>query len=146
MNRDKTVELMSVLNNIENESCLDEFLKITKENFSDLGLPGFFEGVCKEKNISKSLLIKNSEIDRTYGYQILNGSKKPSRDKILQLCISANLTLNHSNKALKLGNVGELYPKNPRDSIIIFGINKKLDIFKIDELLYSRNFETLLDD
>lgn len=146
MNKDKTVELMSVLNNIENESCLDEFLKITKENFSDLGLPSFFEEVCKKKNISKSLLIKNAEIDRTYGYQILNGSKKPSRDKILQLCISASLTLNQSNKALKLGNVGELYPKNPRDSIIIFAINKELDIFKIDELLYSRNFETLLDD
>ncbi len=145
MNKDKTVELMSVLNNIENESCLDEFIKIAKENFSDLSLPNFFESICKEKNISKSLLIKNAEIDRTYGYQILSGSKKPSRDKIIQLCLSARLNLEESNKALKLGNVGELYPKNPRDSILIFGINKNLNISKIDELLYNRNFETLLD-
>ncbi|MEG1132303.1 MAG: hypothetical protein RSD77_08285 [Romboutsia sp.] len=145
MNSDKTVELMSILNDIEDESFLDEFLKTTSDNFSDLGLPKFFKYICSEKNISKSSLIKNSEIDRTYGYQILNGTKKPSRDKILKLCISANLNLEESNKALKLGNVGELYPKNPRDSVIIFGLNKNLDILKIDELLYNRNFDTLLD-
>lgn len=145
MNSDKTVELMSILNDIEDESFLDEFLKTTSDNFSDLGLPKFFKDICSEKNISKSSLIKNAEIDRTYGYQILNGTKKPSRDKILKLCISANLNLEESNKALKLGNVGELYPKNPRDSVIIFGLNKNLDILKIDELLYNRNFDTLLD-
>ncbi|MEG2788587.1 MAG: hypothetical protein RR942_12305 [Romboutsia sp.] len=145
MNSDKTVELMSILNDIEDESFLDEFLKTTSDNFSDLGLPKFFKDICSEKNISKSSLIKNAEIDRTYGYQILNGTKKPSRDKILKLCISANLNLEESNKALKLGNVGELYPKNPRDSVIIFALNKNLDILKIDELLYNRNFDTLLD-
>ncbi|CEO04710.1 Helix-turn-helix domain [[Clostridium] sordellii] len=145
MNENETVELMSILKNIDDESYLDEFVKITSTNFSDLSLPNFFQNICKEKGISKSDLIKNAEIDRTYGYQILNGTKKPSRDKLLKLCISASLDIEESNKALKLGNVGQLYPKNPRDSIIIFGINKKLNLFQIDELLFNRNFDTLVD-
>ncbi|MCR1848547.1 hypothetical protein GKD14_15630 [Paeniclostridium sordellii] len=145
MNENETVELMSILKNIDDESYLDEFVKITSTNFSDLSLPNFFQNICKEKGISKSDLIKNAEIDRTYGYQILNGTKKPSRDKLLKLCISASLDIEKSNKALKLGNVGQLYPKNPRDSIIIFGINKKLNLFQIDELLFNRNFDTLID-
>ncbi|CEQ24223.1 Helix-turn-helix domain [[Clostridium] sordellii] len=145
MNENETVELMSILKNIDDESYLDEFVKITSNNFSDLSLPNFFHNICKEKGISKSDLIKNAEIDRTYGYQILNGTKKPSRDKLLKLCISASLDIEESNKALKLGNVGQLYPKNPRDSIIIFGINKKLNLFQIDELLFNRNFDTLID-
>ena len=145
MNENETVELMSILKNIDDESYLDEFVKITITNFSDLSLPNFFQNICKEKGISKSDLIKNAEIDRTYGYQILNGTKKPSRDKLLKLCISASLDIEESNKALKLGNVGQLYPKNPRDSIIIFGINKKLNLFQIDELLFNRNFDTLID-
>ncbi|WGX75273.1 hypothetical protein QJS64_14700 [Paraclostridium bifermentans] len=49
MNNDKTVELMSVLNNIENESCLDEFIKIAKENFSDLSFPSFLKTYVKKK-------------------------------------------------------------------------------------------------
>lgn len=145
MNENETVELMSILKNIDDESYLDEFVKITSTNFSDPSLPNFFQNICKEKGISKSDLIKNAEIDRTYGYQILNGTKKPSRDKLLKLCISASLDIEESNKALKLGNVGQLYPKNPRDSIIIFGINKKLNLFQIDELLFNRNFDTLID-
>ncbi|MDU1456020.1 MAG: helix-turn-helix transcriptional regulator [Paeniclostridium sordellii] len=145
MNENETVELMSILKNIDDESYLDEFVKITSTNFSDLSLPNFFQNICKEKGISKSDLIKNAEIDRTYGYQILNGTKKPSRDKLLKLCISASLDIEESNKALKLGNVGQLYPKNPRDSIIIFGINKKLNLFQIDELLFNHNFDTLVD-
>ena len=145
MNENETVELMSILKNIDDESYLDEFVKITSTNFSDLSLPNFFQNICKEKGISKSDLIKNAEIDRTYGYQILNGTKNPSRDKLLKLCISASLDIEESNKALKLGNVGQLYPKNPRDSIIIFGINKKLNLFQIDELLFNRNFDTLID-
>lgn len=145
MNENETVELMSILKNIDDESYLDEFVKITSTNFSDLSLPNFFQNICKEKGISKSDLIKNAEIDRTYGYQILNGTKKPSRDKLLKLCISASLDIEESNKALKLGNVGQLYPKNPRDSIIIFGINRKLNLFQIDELLFNRNFDTLID-
>ncbi|CEN22144.1 helix-turn-helix domain-containing protein [Paraclostridium sordellii] len=145
MNENETVELMSILKNIDDESYLDEFVKITSTNFSDLSLPNFFQNICKQKGISKSDLIKNAEIDRTYGYQILNGTKKPSRDKLLKLCISASLDIKESNKALKLGNVGQLYPKNPRDSIIIFGINKKLNLFQIDELLFNRNFDTLID-
>ena len=145
MNENETVELMSILKNIDDESYLDEFVKITSTNFSDLSLPNFFQNICKEKGISKSDLIKNAEIDRTYGYQILNGTKKPSRDKLLKLCISASLDIEESNKALKLGNVGQLYPKNPRDSIIIFGINKKLNLFQIDELLFNLNFDTLID-
>ncbi|CEP81144.1 hypothetical protein GOD95_10675 [Paeniclostridium sordellii] len=145
MNENETVELMSILKNIDDESYLDEFVKITSTNFSDLSLPNFFQNICKQKGISKSDLIKNAEIDRTYGYQILNGTKNPSRDKLLKLCISASLDIEESNKALKLGNVGQLYPKNPRDSIIIFGINKKLNLFQIDELLFNRNFDTLID-
>ena len=67
----------------------------------------------------------------------MRGDKKPSRDKILQFCIGANFNLEESNKALKIGNAGELYAKVPRDSIIIFGINNNLSIMAINELLFS---------
>lgn len=143
MREDKTIELMSILSNIDDESFLDDFINTKSKDSTELSIPSFFQMVCNDKKISKSELIKNADIDRTYGYQILNGKKNPSRDKILQLCISAKLNLEETNKALKLGNVGELYVKVPRDSVIIFCINKCFDIMKINEMLYDRNLETL---
>lgn len=143
MSEDKTIELMSILNNIDDESFLDDFINTKSKDSNSLSISSFFQTICKNKKISKSNLIKNADIDRTYGYQILNGTKKPSRDKILQLCISASLSLEETNKALKIGNVGELYVKIPRDSILIFCINKGLDIMKTNDMLYNRDLETL---
>lgn len=135
----ETVKLMSLLNNIDNESNLDDFISNTLDTSKDIKLHEYFEKIFKEKGLSKSAVIKNADLDRTYAYEILRGDKKPSRDKILQLCIGANFTLAETNKALKIGNCGELYPKVTRDSIIIFGLNKNLDILRVNELLFSYN-------
>lgn len=135
----KTIKLMDLLNDIDDESNLDIFISNTLNNSKNIKLYEYFEKIFKEKNLKKSTVIKNADLDRTYAYEILRGDKKPSRDKILQLCIGANLSLEETNKALKIGDCGELYPKILRDSILIFAINKKLDIIKVNDLLYSYN-------
>ena len=135
----KTIKLMDLLNDIDDESNLDIFISNTLNNSKNIKLYEYFEKIFKEKNLKKSTVIKNADLDRTYAYEILRGDKKPSRDKILQLCIGANLSLEETNKALKIGDCGELYPKVLRDSILIFAINKKLDIIKVNDLLYSYN-------
>ena len=135
----KTIKLMDLLNDIDDESNLDIFISNTLNNSKNIKLYEYIEKIFKEKNLKKSTVIKNADLDRTYAYEILRGDKKPSRDKILQLCIGANLSLEETNKALKIGDCGELYPKILRDSILIFAINKKLDIIKVNDLLYSYN-------
>lgn len=139
--KNETVNLLNTLNTIDNTKELHDFL----DNIHDKSITfiTYFNDICNKKNLKKSDLIYKANINRTYGYQILNGDKKPSRDKILQLCIGANLTLKETNKCLILGNVNELYVKNPRDSIIIFSINKNLSIIDIDELLYEYNLPLL---
>ena len=137
INNLETIELMSLLKNIDNESNLEDYLSNTLNNSEDILLHEYFSKTFKEKGLSKSNVIKNADLDRTYSYEILRGDKKPSRDKILQLCIGANFNLEESNKALKIGNAGELYAKVPRDSVIIYGINKNLSIMAINELLFS---------
>lgn len=135
----KTIKLMDLLNDIDDESNLDIFISNTLNNSKNIKLYEYFEKIFKEKNLKKSTVIKNADLDRTYAYEILRGDKKPSRNKILQICIGANLSLEETNKALKIGDCGELYPKILRDSILIFAINKKLDIIKVNDLLYSYN-------
>lgn len=139
----ETIKLMSLLNNIDNESNLNDFISNTLDNSKNISLSEYFENMFKKKKLSKSTVIKNADLDRTYGYEILRGDKKPGRDKILQLCIGANFTLEETNKALKIGNCGELYPKVMRDSVIIFGLNKNLNILRINELLFSYNVALL---
>lgn len=139
----ETIKLMKLLNTIDNESNLNNFIFNTLDTSKNIRLCEYLEKTFKEKKLSKSIVIKNADLDRSYAYEILRGDKKPSRDKILQLCIGGNFTLEETNKALKIGNCGELYPKIMRDSIIIFGINKNLNVLHINELLFSYNVALL---
>lgn len=140
----ETSSLLDILlNDVNNEDALDSFIKNDISSFTELSLANFFKKICEEKGLSKGKLIKAADLDRNYGYQILDGSKKPTRDKILQLCFGANLDLKQTQRALSLGNVGELYPKNSRDTIIIYCINNKLSLLELNEKLYEKDFSTL---
>lgn len=139
--KNETVDLLNTLNSIDNTNELHNFMK--NINDKNITFVTYFKDLCDKKNLKKSNVIYESNINRTYGYQILNGDKKPSRDKIIQLCIGANLTLKETNTCLILGGTNELYVKNPRDSILIFSINKKLSIIDINELLYEYNLPLL---
>ncbi|WP_125153222.1 hypothetical protein [Clostridium rectalis] len=146
MENKKTSELLDILNSIEDESKLTNYINEAKNTFSNLNFHSYFGDIIKKKNLKKSKLIENSNIDRTYCYQILNGTKNPSRDKILQLCISAKLNINEVQRLLTLGNVGQLYPKDARDSAIIFAINKSLTLLETDYMLSELNLTPLGDE
>ncbi|MGL4571423.1 MAG: hypothetical protein ACRCVJ_10185 [Clostridium sp.] len=145
MNEKSTSELLDVLKGTKNIKDLEEYLnKIDNVKYNDFA--NYILDKCAEKGIKKSTLICDANISRTYGYQILNGDKNPSRDKIIKLCISAKLTLDETERALALAKVGKLYAKDTRDSAIIFAINKNLNVIDTNEFLYKLNESYILED
>ena len=85
-----------------------------------------------EKGLTKDQVITDSNIQKNYGYQIFDGSKTPSRDKVIALALAMQLTLDEANRLLHLSNNGILYPKIKRDSIIIFGLENNQKIIDLN--------------
>ncbi len=98
----------------------------------ELTIQSYFESYMKEHGLTKKDLVKNSLLDRTYGYQILSGLRRPSRDKILALCLSAHMSFHEIQRALEIAKIGILYPKDPRDAAIILCIHN--GIYKISHV------------
>ena len=104
-------------------------------------IQSYFEDYIKEHSLSKKDLVRNSLLDRTYGYQILSGLRKPSRDKILALCLSGKMSLAQIQRALEIAQAGILYPKNPRDAAIILCIhNKMYNVSDVNMYLDQKGF------
>ena len=135
-----TDELMNEINQSNN---IDKYLKDNSDYMLDRGLSEILESIIDKKGLKKSLVIKKAEISEVYGYQIFSGVKKPLRDKLLSICIAMELTLEETQDVLKHGSFALLYPKNKRDSIIIYGINNNLSVCEINNLLYDKNEDTL---
>lgn len=139
----ETSSLLNLLDNIGDDRELDSVVNNELKKFEDLNLANYFKKICEEKGLTKGKLIKAADLDRNYGYQILDGSKKPTKDKILRLCFGAKLNFKETQRALKIGNSGELYAKNPRDFIIIYAIKNNFSLYQVNEKLYENNFEIL---
>lgn len=130
----KTKDLENTLNHVNNESSLNDYL----ENIDGELPSSFHEYFTSLLTISKTDLIQESGIERTYAYHILDGSKKnPGRDKILRLCIAASLSLEETNRCLKISKESPLYAKSKRDSLIQYALNQKLSVIDTNILLFN---------
>ena len=68
---------------------------------------------------------------------MINGTRKPTKDKLLQLCFGLKATVEEANRILVIADAGGLYGKNRRDCIIIFALDKGLSLNETNELLYE---------
>lgn len=133
-----TTELLNILNQNQHLSFQELFQKIPDITFLD-----YLSMLLETHHISKSELIKKTYLERTYAYQILNGTRLPKKDKVLQIAIALQLDLHETNILLTLSNNQNLYPKIKRDALIIFGLNHHYDIQRINELLDEYTFPIL---
>ena len=106
----------SNFNNDKSQKTTDQLLKILQNS----------------NDINSYLTNNDSNIQKNYGYQIFDGSKTPSRDKVIALALAMQLNLDEANRLLHLSNNGILYPKIKRDSIIIFGLENNQKIIDLN--------------
>ena len=90
-------------------------------------------------------VIHASNLDHTYAYQILAGTRaNPSRNKILQLAFAIGLTPRETDRALQAGGKSRLYCKDRRDAIIIYAVENGLTLAECDDELYRLGEATLV--
>ncbi|MBQ8135706.1 MAG: hypothetical protein IJ192_15120 [Clostridia bacterium] len=141
MQKKKTTDELN--KTLKNNIPIDRYLRENSESFSELSFTELLEQILKENHISKSEAIKGSDLERSYGYQIFKGTRKPTRDPLLRLCISMKASSEQTRALLLKNKAAPLYPKDKRDSIIIYGIIHKLSLSEINELLYDHKFALL---
>jgi hypothetical protein len=93
--------------------------------------------ICKKAGKVPEQVIKETGIERTYGHQLFNGTRKPSRDKVIQLAIGLKLDFDDTQKLLQVAQKSTLYPKIKRDAAIIHCIRYKKDIFETQDVLQN---------
>ena len=134
-----TGELLDVL---KSEDCYEEVYKKTTD-FFELTLSEYLMQLVEEKQLKRAAIIAKSGIERTYAYQIFSGKKVPSRDKLVSLAFGMELAFKEVQELLKVNGYAQLYPKNKRDSIIIFALKKGHSIVKLNEALFSMGEEVI---
>lgn len=112
----------------------------------DLGtrtLSDYLNQMLAEKGLERAAVVRMANLNETFGYQIFKGTRRPSRNKVLQIAFAMALTLRETNRALEAAGVSSLYSKDRRDAIIIFCIDRGCSLQKVNEELYRFGEETV---
>ena len=124
-------------------SSIDSYLRENQRYFAKQSMTELLLALYQSKGCSKASLARRSGMSEVYLHQVFAGRRKPSRDRLLCLCIGLNATLEKTQLILKQAAYAQLYPKNRRDAIISHGILHSADLDAINDKLFSQNEKTL---
>lgn len=120
------------------------FESFANENKDEFDSRDYLNRLLVTKNLQPTDIIRRSGLERSYVYHIINGERKnPSQGKVIALCIAFELTVEQTQRLLRSWKLPVLYPRNQRDSIILYGISRKMSVMEINEHLLNLNFELL---
>ena len=103
----------------------------------------YIKELIDRSGISKATLARCSGMSEIYVHQILSGRRSPSRGRLICLCYGLGATLDETQELLKLYGLAQLYPRNRRDAILIYGLTHNVSVQDINDRLFAEDEETL---
>ena len=122
---------------------LDAYLEGNESYLQSPDFSTLLQQYCQTRKMLPAHVIELSQIERTYGHQLFNGTRRPSRDKVLQLALGMGLNVDETQRLLRAAGKSQLYPRLKRDAVILYGLQKKLPILAVQESL-TKYGQTLL--
>ena len=89
-------------------------------------------------------VVVGCNLDRSYGYQLFNGTRRPTRDFLLRLALWLHLSEGEAQRLLKLSGREPLYARNRRDATLLYALTHGLTAEDVGELLDSMDEDALI--
>lgn len=123
---------------------IDTYLKDHQPFFADQSVTELLGELYEKKSVTKAALARKAGMSEVYLHQVFSGRRKPSRDRMLCLCIGLEATLEETQRLLRLATYAQLYPRIKRDAIITHGLVHHTPLYEINDKLFTENEKTLL--
>ena len=142
-NKTTTARLEQILKSVNNKNQLAEYINNSDNISPYTSFIDYFTSLDKTSELKPATLYKLANIERSYCYKILDGTKTPGRNKIISLCLAAGLNRNETKKALESGGEAPLNVRNTRDAVLYYAIGQHMSVLDTNELLDELSLETL---
>lgn len=116
---------------------------VAGHEFSERTLADYLQKLLQEKHLERPRVVRMADLNETFGCQIFKGTRRPSRNKVLQIAFAMALTIKETDRALTLAGAQALSCKDRRDAIIMFCIDRGCSLQKVNEELYRFGEETV---
>ncbi len=111
----------------------------------ELTVSQYLEELLNAHKLESRDVIKAANLERTYGYKIFAGDKKPGRPKLLAIAVAMKLSHEEVQRLLYYAKEEKLYVKDSWDRVIWYGLEKKLSVADINNILDDLELAPLLE-
>ncbi|MBR2761764.1 MAG: hypothetical protein IKE16_10145 [Solobacterium sp.] len=120
-------------------SSLDQYLSDRNEIpelpvFSD-----YIKALAEEKGEKPETVIGRGGIESSFGHKLFSGTRKPSRDTVLQLAFGFAMDADETQKLLKVARATALHPRVKRDAVIAYCLQFHKSFMETQQLLYENH-------
>lgn len=122
---------------------IDEYLDENQEYMLNQSLREHLNALLVQKGLRVVDVVRGSQLDRKYVYQIFDGKKHPSRDKLIAIAFGLGLDEEETQRMLKVSGNKELYVRNRRDAVILFALQRKKTLMETNYLLDDHGMTAL---
>lgn len=127
-------------------SSIDAYLTENEEHLETRSLSQYLNLLCLEQSLVREHVIARAGLERGFGHQIFRGTKKPSRDKLLQLAFGFPLTVTKTQRMLITGGKRTLHPRIKRDNVLIFCLQNGISLLNAQGILFELGLPLLGDE
>ena len=126
MKTTRTTDLLNELSTDDSNIHFKSYITSHADDMSCDNLQDYFNLYFKDHpELLTADVIKRSNLDRGYAYQILNGRKPhPGKYKLVLLALCAGMNLKEIQRALTISGNAVLYPKFSQDAALGVCINQ----------------------
>ena len=125
---------MDLERRLREDKYFDENIVLESKN-PDIHI--FINKYIAEKDLSHAYIIRKLNVERSYGYQLLNGKRIPTRLQLIKLCFLFRLSYEETQKLLRVAGKESLYAKNLTDAKIIYAIEHDMDYDSACEFIWG---------
>ena len=122
---------------------VEDYLQQNEVQLLDVTLSQELEKLLQNTQLSKSEIAIHSGLSRVYVYQVFAGQKVPSRDSLLRICFALSLDIGQITELLKHTGYPVLYPRDRRDSVILFAASRHKTLLELEEMLEQQQLRGL---
>lgn len=135
---------MKTTTELEHQIRINRNAELLKdEAFSLPDLAQYLSGLLSQAGLTVQDVVVRCNLDRWYGYQLFNGTRRPSRKMLLRLALLMGLTEEETQRLLKIAGRQPLYARCRWDAALLYALSHGMDEEETGRLLSSLGEEGL---
>lgn len=108
---------------------------LSGEDFSLPVLSDYLRDQLRRRDIALKDIIRRCNLDRCYGYQLFNGTRRPTRNVLMILSLELGLREREAQRLFELAGRAPLYARCRRDAAVLYGLSHHLSPAEVHDLL-----------